>query len=113
MPSQVTGNYTCTTNSEEVVLGYFSIGAISEKRIFINSLQVPRPDTYNDSEYADCTSFELFNENVSTFFSSAYLLAGGIPNPNGPGIIGYYYSETRCVDCRAAGGKNVKPDFWP
>lgn len=112
MPSQVTGNFKCISNPEEVVLGYFSIGASTEKRIFINSLELPRPGVY-DTGYENCVAFELFNENVSEFFSTPYLLAGGIPNPNGPGILGYYYSVTNCVDCRVAGGKNVKPDFWP
>jgi Domain of unknown function (DUF4249) len=112
MPSQVSGNFKCLTNPEEPVLGYFSIGLITEKRIFINSLELPRPGVY-DTQYEDCEAYELFNENVSTFFSTPYLLAGGIPNPSGPGILGYYYAVTSCVDCRAAGGKNVKPDFWP
>jgi hypothetical protein len=112
MPSQVMGNFKSITNPEEPVLGYFSLGTSSEKRIFINSLQLPRPNTY-DTPYEGCVAYELFNENVSTFFSTPYLLAGGIPNPNGPGIIGYYYAVTRCVDCRSAGGKNVKPDYWP
>lgn len=112
MPSQVAGNFTCLTNPEEPVLGYFSIGALAEKRIFIHSTQLPRPNTYKNS-YESCQVSELLNENVSTFFSAPYLLAGGIPNPNGPGIIGYYYSPSSCVDCRSAGGKNVKPDFWP
>lgn len=112
MPSQVAGNYRCITNPEEPVLGYFSIGSTSEKRLFINSLQLPRPGVY-DTPYKDCDLFELLNQNVSAFFSPPYLLVGGIPNPNGPGILGYYYSVTRCADCRLAGGKNVKPDFWP
>jgi len=112
MPSQVTGNYKCITNADEVVLGYFSIGANSEERIFINSLQLPRPNTYN-TNYENCELYELLNQDVYSFFSPPFLLAGGIPNPSGPGILGYYYAVTSCVDCRTAGGKNVKPDFWP
>jgi hypothetical protein len=112
MPSQVAGNFRSLTDPNEPVLGYFSIGATSEKRIFINSLQVPRPNTYDIPLYEKCEQYELPMSNVSTF-SGPFLLTYGIPNPNGPGIIGYYYSVTDCVDCRIAGGKNVKPDFWP
>jgi hypothetical protein len=112
IPSQVAGNYKSITNPAEPVLGYFSIGATSEKRIFINSLQVPRPNEYELPYHNGCEQYELMNENVSEF-SGPFLLAGGIPNPNGPGIIGYYYAVTKCVDCREAGGQNVKPDFWP
>ncbi len=111
MPSQVKGNFQCLSNPEEPVLGYFSIGASSEKRIFINSLELPRPNTYN-TPYEGCELYELDMADVFKF-SGPYLLVGGIPNPNGPGIIGYYYSVTQCADCREAGGKNVKPDFWP
>nr|MCU0368247.1 hypothetical protein [Cyclobacteriaceae bacterium] len=92
--------------------GYFSIGATSEKRIFINSLQVPRPNEYEIPYFNGCEQYELMNENVSAF-SGPFLLTGGIPNPNGPGIIGYYYSVTKCADCREAGGTTVKPDYWP
>ncbi|MEY4930578.1 MAG: hypothetical protein RI909_1302 [Bacteroidota bacterium] len=111
LPSQVTGNYRSITNPEEPVLGYFSMGVIAEKRIFINSLQLPRPNTYN-TPYDGCNAYELFNADVSQF-TGPYLLTGGIPNPNGPGIIGYYYSIVRCADCRSAGGVNAKPNFWP
>jgi hypothetical protein len=112
MPSQVTGNYHCITSPDEKVLGYFSIGATSEQRIFITSLEIPRPNLY-DLPYDDCLLFELPLSGVRDFFSDPFLIVGGIPNPNGPGIIGYYYSVIRCADCRVQGGTNVKPDFWP
>lgn len=112
LPSQVAGNYTCISNIDEPVLGYFSIGSTSSKRIFINSLEVPRPNEYVIPSYEGCEQYELFNSDVPNF-TGPYLLNGGIPNPNGPGIIGYYYSVVKCADCRVAGGTNVKPAFWP
>jgi len=111
LPSQVMGNYKSTTNPSEPVLGYFSMGTVAEKRIFINSLQLPRPNTY-ETPFDECNAYELFNADVSRF-TGPFLLTGGIPNPNGPGIIGYYYSIVRCADCRSAGGVNTKPNFWP
>lgn len=112
MPSQVAGNYQSITDPNEPVLGYFSIGAVSEKRIFINSLQLPRPGIYDIPAYEGCEQYELLNQDVANF-TGPFLLNGGIPNPNGPGIIGYYYSVIKCADCREAGGTTVKPDFWP
>jgi hypothetical protein len=112
LPSQVTGNFRCLTNPDEPVLGFFSMGSTSEKRIFINSLQVPRPNSYL-LPYEECELFELPLSDVSTFPASIYLFAGGIPSPTGPGIIGYYYSVPRCIDCRLSGGTNVKPNYWP
>lgn len=112
MPSQVKGNFQCTSNPEEPVLGYFSIGAIAEKRIFLSSLQLPAPSTYKTYyESYGCTLTEVLNGNEGNF--SGYIKISGINNPSGPGFIGYYYSIVPCADCRVAGGTNVKPDFWP
>lgn len=111
IPSQVRGNYKSLTNPEETVLGYFSIGYTSKRRIFINSMQLPRPNTYN-TPYAGCILYEVSISNAGNA-TGPYLLVGGVPNPNGPGIVGYSYALSNCVDCRLAGGTNVKPDFWP
>lgn len=110
LPSQVTSNVKSVTNPTEPVVGYFGIGTVTTKRIFVTSQQVPPPRSY-DLPYANCEERELFFSDVSNF-AGPYLLTGGIPNPNGPGIIGYYYSITRCVDCRETGGVTTKPDFW-
>jgi len=110
MPSQITGNYSCISNPEEIVLGYFSIGKSSEKRIFIDSKQLPQPDTY-DIPFLSCSLSRLELADVSTFNSNAYTIIDAISQ--GTTIIAYYYSTIPCSDCRTAGGTNVKPDFWP
>lgn len=111
LPTQVTGNIKSTTNANDLVVGYFSMGTTTTQRIFIGSLELVPPKIY-DTPYSNCEPpQELTNENVSNF-TGPYLLIGGIPNPFGPGIIGYYYSNIFCVDCRASGGVNQKPDFW-
>jgi len=111
MPSQVTGNFSCITNPEEKVLGYFSIGAVTEKRIFISALKLPSPDHYDSDEICSLNTMGL--SAVATFNYNAYILINSIPNPNGPGIIGYYYTSIPCGDCRKGGGTNIKPDYWP
>ncbi len=110
MPSQITGNFTCTTNPEEKVLGYFSIGTSSEKRIFIDIQQLPQPDNYN-VPYINCKLDTLQLTDIPTFNSSAYIIIIGIGK--GTAITAYLYSTNTCADCRIAGGTNVKPDFWP
>lgn len=110
MPSQITGNYTCLTNPEEKVLGFFSIGKSSEKRIFIDSKQLPPPETY-DIPFLSCSLSRLELSDVPTFNSQAYTIIDAISQ--GTTIIAYYYSTIPCSDCRTAGGTNVKPDFWP
>jgi hypothetical protein len=111
LPSLVSGNFTCLTQPDEPVLGFFSMGTTTQERIFITSLEVPRPHSYN-LPYQGCELYELPLSDVANF-SPVFLLAGGIPNPNGPGIIGYYYAVPRCIDCRLSGGTNVKPSYWP
>lgn len=111
LPSQVTGNFQCISNPGEPVIGYFAIGTTSTKRIFILANELQGPPVY-DVPYENCLTSELLMANVPSF-AGPYLLTSGIPNPSGPGIIGYYYSSPRCVDCRLTGGTTTKPDFWP
>lgn len=110
LPAQIIGNIKNTGNPSEPVVGYFSIGTMTTKRIFITSLEVPPPLFY-DRPYENCEEYELFNADVPSF-SGPYLLTGGIPSLVGPGILGYYYAIPRCVDCRITGGTTTKPDFW-
>ena len=110
MPSQITGNYTCVSNPEEIVLGYFSIGKSSEKRIFIDSKVLPPPDSYN-IPFLACSLSRLELSDVPNFNSAAYTIIDAISQ--GTTIIAYYYSTIPCSDCRTAGGTNIKPDFWP
>lgn len=110
LPTQVIGNYRCTTDPSESVIGYFAIGSVSTQRIFIPFTELPTPPVY-DTPYIGCESYDLFNADVPNFMGP-YLLTTSIPNPNGPGILGYKYSNFFCVDCRLSGGVNVKPDFW-
>lgn len=110
IPSQVTGNFKSISNPDEPVIGYFSIGSTTSSRIFIPWQQLVAPSFYN-TPYQDCESYSLMMQDVPNF-SGPFLLTYGIPNPNGPGIIGYYYGLTSCVDCRLSGGVNIEPDFW-
>jgi len=110
LPSQVTGNFKSISNPAEPVIGYFAIGSFTYNRIFIPWQELITPPFY-DTPYQGCENFQLLNAEVPNFGGS-YLLTYGIPNPNGPGIIGYYYGTASCVDCRLSGGVNVQPDFW-
>lgn len=110
MPSQVAGNYNCTTDANEKVLGFFSIGVSTEKRIFIHSGQLPAPESYN-LPAENCFIRRLELSDVSTFNSSAYIITTSISQ--GATIIAYEYTTIPCADCRAAGGTNIKPAYWP
>lgn len=110
LPSQVSGNFKSIFDPAEAVIGYFAIGSVASSRIFIPRQELIAPTVY-DTPYQGCETYEIFLQDVPNF-SGSYLLTYGIPNPNGPGIIGFYYGVASCVDCRLSGGVNVKPDFW-
>ena len=113
LPSQVTGNMRCLTNPNQPVLGFISGGAVTEKRTFISSIDLPRPSQYITS-YNDCEEYFIETAQVSTIDGGSLLLINSVPDPKFPiATIGYSYSSYRCVDCRLGGGTTTKPDFWP
>lgn len=105
MPAQVLGNLR-SENPNEPVLGYFSGGEVTEKRIFIRYpdlppelLELPRyscpMDTVTLAEVANTGNIILINSYGS------------------PAILGYTTAPNRnCMDCRDEGGTIVRPDFW-
>ena len=100
-PSQITGNIRSTTNASELALGFFRVGSVETKRIFIVRTQVPslRPAT----GYENCR--------VDTLGASDILR-------DRPAIISmfdrtrYFTTTDYCVDCRLQGGILTRPDFW-
>lgn len=109
-PTQLTGNFKSLTNPSEIVLGYFYISSTSSRRIFISSKNLPIPSFY-ETPYSGCEKSELALADVSNF-SGPFLLISEIYDGFGPNILGYYYSNSTCVDCRLTGGTLTEPDFW-
>ena len=112
LPSQVLGNIKSTNDPGEPVLGYFSGGQVSEKRIFIAFLDLP-DELLAMKERALCPESDVTSISVSDIPgtpNSTYLI-----DPiyvQGVGIVGYTTAPAPCVDCRVLGGSTKKPDFW-
>lgn len=119
MPGAVVGNVN-SKNSKEFVLGYFRAQQVTEKRFFINFLDLPEDfqilqtlppgcspirtcPVPTPPSYFDCTPLEQLGNDV--------LITTAITNDRG-GIIGYYYVVTACGDCRYKGGYVERPPFW-
>jgi hypothetical protein len=109
-PTQLTGNFRSLTNPSEIVVGYFYISSVSTNRIFISSKNLPVPSFY-ETPYSGCETSVLELADVPNF-SGPFLLISEVFDGFGPNILGYYYSNTTCVDCRLTGGTLTKPDFW-
>ncbi len=108
IPSSIPGNIFCHEDKFEKVLGYFSVSAVSSKRIFIRENFTER-----DGLYDLCMS-----DTINTVTS----LPDTIPGLNGSIWVLYDYSDsvmpyvilTRrkyCGDCTSK-GTNLKPSFW-
>jgi len=107
LPAQVIGNLQCVSNPEEPVIGFFTAGTVSEKRIFIDRNDLPR--FYSRYEMT-CLIDTVLNEELMFMTNPDGLL---FPFYDGPAIIGWATTSTPCFDCRAlAGGTTTQPDFW-
>lgn len=100
-PSQITGNIHSISNSADLVLGFFRVGSVTSKRIFIQKAQLPPwyPQTGNTLCQTDTMTLDEIRQNqpggvVGYFDQSQYLT-----------------SSLYCVDCRLR-GTNKRPAFW-
>ncbi|GAB3197478.1 hypothetical protein ABID22_003411 [Pontibacter aydingkolensis] len=112
LPSQLTSNIRCTTNPEEPVIGFLSASTMQEKRIFLESKDLPREwRLFNPTCIAD--TMLLSQGNIVDYFKGGYNMPVSEVYPPSGGMfpIGYVYASRACVDCTVR-GTNVKPDYW-
>jgi hypothetical protein len=105
-PSQISGNIKNINNPSELVIGYVSISAQAEKRIFIDQ----------NFNYYYTISCELKNFNgldATRISYPTYYPVDYIIDRSTSLITGYVLAPRDCVDCERLKGKNVKPVFWP
>ncbi len=100
-PYQVMGNLKNINNPDEVVLGYFVVAGMSEKRIFVDKpsgLVITKDDcTINTS------MMELLPQAPQGMWPFFLVKTTG-------GQFGVV--DEACVNCLLAGGELTKPDFW-
>lgn len=101
-PSQVTGNIICPANPAELVMGFFRVGTVQTKRIFIRSSQLP--NWPNGPNFSACTVDTMTLAQVRQ--SQPYIITLN------PETGRYMTTSIECVDCRTKGGVLQKPDFW-
>lgn len=101
-PSQLTGNIRAANNSGELALGFFRVGSVATKRLFIQNSDL-RINRITRTGYEGCE--------IDTLSRREVLMQQ-------PGIIApymddgmYLTSSLGCLDCRLR-GVNKRPDFW-
>lgn len=109
LPSELKGNLINLEDESKPVVGFFSVGTVAQKRIFIKNSDFPPPVAW-ETPYKGCDFDTLFLANIPDFSGPPYLLGGEIYV--GASLVGYAYSTDDCVDCRKSGGTNLKPDYW-
>jgi hypothetical protein len=110
-PSETGGNIHCTTDPTEKVIGFIGSTTETEKRIFIDRIELPPAVVFNP--YTNCKADTIPNNQTDIInqFSGGFSIPTHYYYKNGF-IVGVICGEPECVDCRLAGGTNVQPPFW-
>ena len=106
-PGRFAGNIHNKNNPNDPVLGYFSVGTMQEKRIFISRFDLPNGlKSYKD--YGTCSLDTVLFADVPGAQPKSIVTTVQSMNV----VIGYVYTTEPCVDCRFQGGVLTKPPFW-
>ncbi len=115
-PSELTGNLHSLSNPNEPVIGFVTVGQVTQKRIFIDKSALPS-QWVAQNPYASCQ--------LNTLLYAAPSSAAGAPAVNQVADLiytglqltvdltggGYTASTPECVDCTLR-GTNKQPPFW-
>jgi len=105
-PALTPSNICNVGDEEEVVIGYFSISGVSEKRIFVG--QVPGLEIYRDPYFCSPGVFPRFLWNYPSDLLPFYVAYANIMGISESGEV-----RDWCVDCRyRKGSSGEKPEFW-
>ena len=103
IPSNIRNEY----NPDEIVLGYFSVSAVSEKRIFIDELFSGMPYLYNN-----CPADTIWGGSyvhIDGLGSYVWVIDDHTYEIGNPYRVITFSKE--CADCTTR-GTSVKPSFW-
>jgi hypothetical protein len=117
-PSEIATNIHCTSNPALPVVGYISVGTVSQKRIFIDRSQLPVwpvPPESGCKTYGYCWIRAIpppFEFTLGYLVPFGPIMPGGCGAPPVPGW-DVEVADNTCADCRIhLGGKTQKPAFW-
>ena len=112
-PARAFGNIKSVTETDELVLGYFSASGVSSTRVFVSAGEGPRDaidpvfcqmDTIFKSSTSDEQVFAAIGRG-QVFVNLLHEITSGA-------VIGYLMSSKRCTDCVYKGGNLAKPEYW-
>lgn len=103
-PMAIDGNIRCTSSPGETVLGYFSVSAVAEKRLFVKDQFLGQPHFYTYCITDTLTGF-LPEEGLNR----SYWVLEDNSNEIPPWWVITTYRE--CGDC-VTDAERIKPDYW-
>lgn len=114
MPSELKGNVTNIANPNEPVIAMIEASLPAQKRIYLNSYDLPSPWAVFIPFYFGCEYMEVPVGQAAAFFRNtpAYIPTNEVYKIEGsPAPSHYSYATRTCTDCSLIGSLNV-PDFW-
>ena len=112
-PTQLGSNIHCVNDPSKLVIGFFNISALQEKRYFIRNAQLP------NWNYTTACSLQVIDNNSDSIAKYSYNLlpvqpldTAPIPFVNFFTVVTFTASNSTCVNC-ALTGTQTKPPFWP
>jgi hypothetical protein len=103
-PSAIPGNIKCITDPGETVLGYFSVSAVAQKRLYIKELFMGMPNFYTY-----CATDTVMGELPQTGLNSDFWVIEDFSDELPPFWVISTFRE--CADCTVR-GTNIRPPFW-
>jgi hypothetical protein len=105
IPASVPGNVKCISDPSELVLGYFSVSGVSEKRIFIRSPLIV-PDLYHDRCVEEIVprGSNIIGLGINIWILNEIMLDTGA-------LVWELTRNQACTDCSMFASK-IKPDYW-
>ena len=111
-PGTLVGNITSNNDADELVIGYFEVTSVTEKRIFLehDDFFDERFDAFDDCETDSPPLTDPLNSSNSPLINGVKLNKFVIINEE---ILPsrFIVIPRRCTDCTAL-GSNIKPSFW-
>ena len=105
IPATIPSNVYCLDDPNEKVLGYFSVSAVSSKRIFIKDHFAGEINLY-----FDCPTDTIYGHGTIPYLNtSVWVIVDQSDNPFDP--LRVITDRKGCADCTVRGTK-IKPDFW-
>lgn len=105
-PSILPGNICSVSDDEELVIGFFGISDVTEKRIFVED--VPGLKIYKNPAYCAPGEFPPYLYRRPLYMLPIYMSRGRYDGELKFGQVNKY-----CVDCRDyKGSTHIQPDFW-